>query len=161
MTSSMIDIASTDGNSFQGYLSLPPTGTGPGIVLIQEIFGVNSHIRAVADQYALDGYVVLAPDHAASGVIYFSYSEPRGASGNGTAVARARLVQVSVAVGRPRHVEGVQEQVVRPRVPTAHGVRPCGFGGRVQLWTAANACISASSHRLSHPPGSTIPARAG
>ncbi len=62
MTSSMIDIASNDGQSFQGYLALPPTGTGPGIVLIQEIFGVNSHIRAVADQYALDGYVVLAPD---------------------------------------------------------------------------------------------------
>ncbi|MCZ7153708.1 dienelactone hydrolase family protein, partial [Salmonella enterica] len=34
----------------------------PGIVLIQEIFGVNEHIRAVADQYALDGYVVMAPD---------------------------------------------------------------------------------------------------
>lgn len=62
MTSSMIDIASLDAKSFQGYLALPPTGTGPGIVLIQEIFGVNSHIKAVADQYALDGYVVLAPD---------------------------------------------------------------------------------------------------
>ena len=62
MTSSMIDIASLDGQTFQGYLALPPTGNGPGIVLIQEIFGVNSHIKAVADQYALDGYVVLAPD---------------------------------------------------------------------------------------------------
>lgn len=58
----MIDIASHDGQQFQGYLSLPPAGRGPGIVLIQEIFGVNAHIRAVADQYALDGYVVLAPD---------------------------------------------------------------------------------------------------
>ena len=62
MTSSMIDIPSQDGKSFKGYLALPPTGTGPGIVLIQEIFGVNNHIKAVADQYALDGYVVLAPD---------------------------------------------------------------------------------------------------
>jgi carboxymethylenebutenolidase len=62
MTSQMIDIASHDGKTFQGYLALPPTGTGPGIVLIQEIFGVNGHIKAVADQYALDGYVVLAPD---------------------------------------------------------------------------------------------------
>ena len=62
MTSRTIDITSHDGKSFQGYLALPPTGTGPGIVLIQEIFGVNAHIRAVADQYALDGYVVLAPD---------------------------------------------------------------------------------------------------
>lgn len=47
---------------FQAYLALPPAGTGPGIVLFQEIFGVNSHIRAVAEQYALDGFVVLAPD---------------------------------------------------------------------------------------------------
>ena len=62
MTSRTIDITSHDGKAFQGYLSLPPTGSGPGIVLIQEIFGVNAHIRAVADQYALDGYVVLAPD---------------------------------------------------------------------------------------------------
>jgi carboxymethylenebutenolidase len=62
VNSRSIDIQATDGKSFKGYLSLPPTGTGPGIILFQEIFGVNKHIRAVADQYALDGYVVLAPD---------------------------------------------------------------------------------------------------
>lgn len=62
MASRSIDIQSNDGKSFKGYLSLPPTGSGPGIVLIQEIFGVNQHIRAVADQYAMAGYVVLAPD---------------------------------------------------------------------------------------------------
>jgi carboxymethylenebutenolidase len=47
---------------FGGYLALPPAGTGPGLVLWQEIFGVNEHIQAVAEQYALDGFVVLAPD---------------------------------------------------------------------------------------------------
>lgn len=55
----------TNDGSFDAYLSLPPAGkqaNGPGIVLIQEIFGVNEHIRSVADQYASDGYVVLAPD---------------------------------------------------------------------------------------------------
>ena len=62
MKQQWIDIPSHDSQSFKGYLSLPPTGTGPGIVLIQEIFGVNEHIRAVADQWAMDGYVVLAPD---------------------------------------------------------------------------------------------------
>jgi len=46
----------------QGLLALPPAGKGPGLVLFQEIFGVNAHIRAVAEQYALDGFVVLAPD---------------------------------------------------------------------------------------------------
>ncbi len=62
MNSSWIDIATPGAKGFTGYLSLPPTGKGPGIVLIQEIWGVNEHIRAVADQYAMDGYVVLAPD---------------------------------------------------------------------------------------------------
>src|SRR6202045_2989922 len=62
VVSRSINIQSDDGKSFTGYLSLPPTGSGPGIVLIQEIFGVNQHIRAVADQYAMAGYVVLAPD---------------------------------------------------------------------------------------------------
>jgi len=61
-----IDIKAHDGGSFKGYLSLPHHADegvkGPGIVLIQEIFGVNSHIRGVADQYASDGYTVLAPD---------------------------------------------------------------------------------------------------
>lgn len=50
------------GPGFAGYLARPPAGSGPGLVLFQEIFGVNAHIRAVAEQYALDGFVVLAPD---------------------------------------------------------------------------------------------------
>ena len=61
VSSRWIDIPAS-GNSFQGYLALPKGGKGPGVVIIQEIFGVNSHIRAVADQYAADGYVALAPD---------------------------------------------------------------------------------------------------
>ena len=55
---SWIDIAP----GFAGYLALPSGGSGPGLVLWQEIFGVNEHIRAVAEQYALDGFVVMAPD---------------------------------------------------------------------------------------------------
>ena len=62
MQSQRISINAKDGGKFGAYLSLPPTGKGPGIVLIQEIFGVNQHIREVADQYASDGFVVLAPD---------------------------------------------------------------------------------------------------
>ncbi len=47
---------------YAGLLALPPAGHGPGLVLWQEAFGVNAHIQAVAAQYALDGFVVLAPD---------------------------------------------------------------------------------------------------
>ncbi len=61
MNAEWIKIRNADGE-YQAYLSLPPGGTGPGLLLFQEIFGVNEHIRAVADQYALAGFVVLAPD---------------------------------------------------------------------------------------------------
>ncbi|SFU72794.1 dienelactone hydrolase family protein [Pseudoduganella namucuonensis] len=60
-TSQWIEVDGDDGK-FGAYLALPRGGKGPGIVLAQEIFGVNAHIRGVADQYAADGYVVLAPD---------------------------------------------------------------------------------------------------
>ncbi len=62
MNAQWITVTSQNQETFDGYLTLPPTGTGPGLVLVQEIWGVNAHIRAVAEQYALDGYVVLAPD---------------------------------------------------------------------------------------------------
>jgi carboxymethylenebutenolidase len=62
VTSQWIEIDSGDGDRFDGYLALPRAGKGPAVVIIQEIFGVNGHIRSVAEQYALAGYVALAPD---------------------------------------------------------------------------------------------------
>ncbi len=57
-----VTLNAADGGSFAAYLSLPGSGSGPGIVLLQEIFGVNANMRAVADAYAEEGYVVLVPD---------------------------------------------------------------------------------------------------
>lgn len=57
-----IDVAAGDGRSYDAYLALPPAGKGPGILLFQEIFGVNPHIQGIAEQYAQDGFVVLAPE---------------------------------------------------------------------------------------------------
>ena len=62
MRGSYITIAAKDGGRFKAYLAKPEKGSGPGIVLLQEIFGVNAYIRDVADYYAEEGYVVLAPD---------------------------------------------------------------------------------------------------
>src|SRR5262247_3127649 len=58
----MTTIKSFDGAEFDGYLSLPASGYGPGIVVLQEIFGVNPFVRNVADWYAAHGFVALAPD---------------------------------------------------------------------------------------------------
>lgn len=57
-----IEITAEDGGRFRGYLALPEKGSGPGIILCQEIFGINKYIRDVADYYAEEGYIVLAPD---------------------------------------------------------------------------------------------------
>jgi carboxymethylenebutenolidase len=58
----MTTIHSLDGNEFDGYLALPASGYGPGIVVLQEIFGVNDYMRSVADWYAAHGFVALVPD---------------------------------------------------------------------------------------------------
>ena len=62
MAAQWIDIAAADGGTFKGYLTIPASGSGPGILLLQEIFGVNASMRETADYYAEEGYVVLAPD---------------------------------------------------------------------------------------------------
>jgi len=61
MTASEISIATAAG-SMGGYLAKPASGRGPGIVVIQEIFGVNAVMRAIADGYAARGYFALCPD---------------------------------------------------------------------------------------------------
>jgi carboxymethylenebutenolidase len=57
-----VTIRAADGGSFKSYLATPKGGKGPGIVLIQEIFGVNKVMRDLADGFAAAGYVVLCPD---------------------------------------------------------------------------------------------------
>ncbi len=57
----MVEFAS-NGNTASGYLALPESGTGPGLVVIQEWWGLNDHIKDVTDRFAAAGFVALAPD---------------------------------------------------------------------------------------------------
>jgi carboxymethylenebutenolidase len=52
----------TISDGFEAYLALPSSGTGPGVVVFQEIFGINDNIRGICDRLAGEGYVALAPD---------------------------------------------------------------------------------------------------
>ena len=45
-----------------GYLALPEIGSGPGVVVIQEWWGLTPHIKDVTDRFAAEGFVALAPD---------------------------------------------------------------------------------------------------
>jgi carboxymethylenebutenolidase len=63
MAGQYIKMNAADGSGhFRGYLSTPRAGKGPGLVIAQEIFGINKTMRDVADDYAEEGYVVLVPD---------------------------------------------------------------------------------------------------
>ena len=62
MNGSYIDVASREGGRFRAYLTVPQRGSGPGLVLLQEIFGINAFMRATADRFAEEGYVCLVPD---------------------------------------------------------------------------------------------------
>jgi carboxymethylenebutenolidase len=56
-----IELSAGDGHRLAAYMSSPTATARGGIVVIQEIFGVTRHIRAVADQYAAAGFTALAP----------------------------------------------------------------------------------------------------
>ena len=57
----MIELTASDGRPLAAYRADPAGKARGGIVVIQEIFGVNSHIKSVADGFARDGYVAIAP----------------------------------------------------------------------------------------------------
>jgi carboxymethylenebutenolidase len=50
------------GSTAHGYLALPPSGRGPGVIVIQEWWGLTNHIADVTDRLAREGFVALAPD---------------------------------------------------------------------------------------------------
>jgi carboxymethylenebutenolidase len=56
-----LELTAADGHTMGAYRADPAATPRGGIVVLQEIFGVNSHIREVCDGYAADGYVALAP----------------------------------------------------------------------------------------------------
>ncbi|MFO1057371.1 MAG: dienelactone hydrolase family protein [Dongiaceae bacterium] len=134
---SMITVTAADGGRFQAYCAQPARGSGPGILLLQEIFGVNHHIKAVADYYAEEGYVVLAPD-------LFWRIEPGvdlGYAGPDMEKALALLQRFDVG----RAVEDITATVAALRaLPACTGkVGALGFclGGRLAYLAAAHAGV--------------------
>jgi carboxymethylenebutenolidase len=61
MNSGHIRLTATDGHELDAYRAQPARGARGGVVVIEEIFGVNDHIRQVVDSYAADGYLTIAP----------------------------------------------------------------------------------------------------
>jgi carboxymethylenebutenolidase len=101
-------IMARDGHEFRAWL-VPPRGRPRGaIVVVQEIFGFNSHIRAVTDGYAADGYVAIAPclfDRVRRGIeLGYSPAEMQEGSGYVTQLQPAQvLADLAAAIAVVRH----------------------------------------------------------
>ncbi len=72
-----IDLTAKDGVTFPAYVAEPSGKPKGAIVVVPEIFGVNSHIRSVADGYAAEGYLAVAPStfHRVKPGVELGYSE--------------------------------------------------------------------------------------
>ncbi|MHC8362404.1 dienelactone hydrolase family protein [Pseudomonas sp. LS2P72] len=136
VTTQWIEIDSADGK-FGAYLAIPHTGKGPGIVLIQEIFGVNEHIRSVAEQYAADGYLVIAPDlfWRSGARIELGYDE--------TGWKRAVELMNATDVGKAQTDIELAIDALKAQPGLDGGIASIGycFGGLLSYHTAANGLV--------------------
>jgi len=140
MTSQWISVNAADGGQFDAYLALPPSGKGPGLVLFEEIFGVNRHIRAVVEQYAQSGFVVLAPD-------MFWRQERRMELGYEGA-DRDKAVAAMKAADPAKLLEDIGSTVkalrARPEVSGKIGTLGFCMGGRLAYQAAALGVVDAA-----------------
>ena len=116
----MIELLAADGARIPAYEARPTGACRGGVVVIQEIFGVNSHIRSVADGYAAQGYVVVAPAcfHRVKAGVELGYSEADMGEGFGykTAVealpAPGVLQDIQAAIDHAAEVSGAKVGIV-------------------------------------------------
>lgn len=123
----MVSFAS-NGDSCEGYLATPAAGSGPGVVVVQEWWGLVEHIRDVADRFTAEGFVALAPDFY-HGV---TTTEPD----------EAQRLLMGLAMDRAaRDIQGAAQYLAGRGDVTSHGVGTVGFcmGGSLALWSGALA----------------------
>jgi len=61
MSTETVHLTASDGNELSAYVARPDGDTKAGLLILQEIFGVNEHIRSVADGFAAEGFLAIAP----------------------------------------------------------------------------------------------------
>ena len=130
-----VESVETPDGSFDLTVWLPDGGTGPGLLLIQEIFGVSDYIRAVAGDLAGLGYVVGAPD-------LFWRLEPRYQAGHDEEGLNRSLEMVSrfdFPQGVTDAAAALRHLAALPEVEGGLGVIGFCFGGTIAYYLAAQA----------------------
>ncbi len=141
MAGQWIDIPAGDGSgSFRGYLALPSAGKGPGLIVAQEIFGINSTMQQIADDYAAKGFVALAPD-------LFWRIEP-GIELGYTEADWKRAFELFQAFDQDKGIEDIAASLstlrARPEVAGQTGCVGYCLGGKLAYLTAARTDVDVS-----------------
>jgi carboxymethylenebutenolidase len=136
----IISVDTADG-SFDGYLALPVSASGPGLVVLPEVYNSNEWVRAVADSYAADGYVVLAPDiYWRQGPRQYLPYTPEGQQ-RGRALSTVLEADIDRAMGDiGRCVETLRR---RPGVNGKVGVIGYCLGGKLAFLAGARLPVDA------------------
>jgi carboxymethylenebutenolidase len=118
----------SNGGSCNGLLAVPPSGRGPGVVVIQEWWGLVPHVSHLVDRFAEAGFVALAPDlyHGAQ------TSEPD----------EAMRMMMSLAMDpAAKDIAGAARFLFESDPTNGHGIAAVGFcmGGSLALWSATLA----------------------
>ncbi len=123
----MVSFAS-NGIDARGYLSIPESGSGPGVIVLQEWWGINDQIKGVADRLAQHGLVALAPD------LYHGEL-----AGHDEMDKASRMMQELPADQAARDMSGAVDYLTGSEAVTGSGVGVIGFcmGGMLTLMLAA------------------------
>lgn len=134
MAKQMVEFSS-NGSTASGYLATPASGKGPGVIVIQEWWGLVPHIKGVADRFAAEGFVALAPD------LYHGKSA--------TSPDEAGKLMMTMRIdGAEKDIRGAAQFLLDHEATTGDKVGTAGFcmGGALSLYAATKnpkvgACV--------------------
>jgi carboxymethylenebutenolidase len=134
----MVRLHAKDGHTLDAYAVQPGVPVTAGLVIVQEIFGVNAHIREVAERYADDGFVTIAP-------AIFDRIEPGVELGNGDADRQQAMALLS-KFDIEKAVDDIAASVEWLRGLRLRGVAVVGYclGGTLAWLSAARLPIDAA-----------------
>jgi carboxymethylenebutenolidase len=145
------ELKAADGQAIPAYVAQPKGKAKGGIVVIQEIFGVNAHIRAVADGYAEQGYLAVAPAtfHRVKPNVELGY-EPDDMS------AGMALKTATEALPAPGVMQDIQAAIRHAAQAGKAGIVGYCYGGLL-TWRAACALEGLSAAVPYYGGGVTTP----
>ena len=150
--SNFTDLKAADGFSFPAYVAQPAGKPRGAVVVLQEIFGVNSHIRQVADGYAAEGYLAVAPAtfHRVKPGVELGYTADDITAG-------AALKAQVEALPAPGVLQDIQAAIKHASQAGKVGIVGYCWGGLL-TWRAACLLDGLSAAAPYYGGGSTLPA---